>query len=249
MNWKPTPLVIMLLVLAAAAVVYFASTPPPAPIPNETIIVLSPGERYGSLLVQKIFFDRVEGINFPEYPVSFEQGFPITLYVGETASNGCNVFMELKKINGNAAEFTYTEKQPPFECPICLSGKTMIDTPNGLVNVKELSYGMRVWSADEGGNRIEATILRATKTSVPSTHRVVHLLLEDGRELFVSPRHPLPNGDAVQTVKAGDIMDGSMVITSELIPYAEEYTYDILPSGETGVYWANGIPMKSTLFH
>ena len=65
MNWKPTPLVIMLLVLAAAAVVYFASTPPPAPIPNETIIVLSPGERYGSLLVQKIFFDRVEGINFP----------------------------------------------------------------------------------------------------------------------------------------------------------------------------------------
>lgn len=247
-NWKPDPLIIVLLLLAAAAVIYFVSTSPPAPISNETIIVLSPGERYGSLLVQKIFSDRIEGINFPDYPISSEQGHPITLRIGETASNGCNVFMKLKKINADSAEFIYTEKQPPYECPICLSGKTMIDTPLGLVNVKELKSGMSVWSTDEEGNKIAAIILRATQTSAPSTHHVIHLLLEDGRELFVSPRHPLSNGAFVQTVHAGDILDGSRVLKSELVPYMEASTYDILPSGETGSYWANGIPMKSTLF-
>jgi hypothetical protein len=38
------------------------------------------------------------------------------------------------------------------------------------------------------------------------------------------------------------------VTGADPIPYTGEYTYDILPAGETGIYWANGIPLKSTLF-
>jgi hypothetical protein len=38
------------------------------------------------------------------------------------------------------------------------------------------------------------------------------------------------------------------VIGADLVLFSEEFTYDILPAGETGGYWANGIPLESTLF-
>jgi hypothetical protein len=34
----------------------------------------------------------------------------------------------------------------------------------------------------------------------------------------------------------------------ELLPYDEKRTYDILPSGSTGLYKANGIWLGSTLY-
>jgi hypothetical protein len=32
-----------------------------------------------------------------------------------------------------------------------------------------------------------------------------------------------------------------------LVPYAGERTYDLVPAGATGRYWANGILLSSTL--
>jgi hypothetical protein len=85
---------------------------------GETIVTLREGEREGPLLVQKIFPDRVEGLNFLEYPVAMEGGLPITLRIGEKASNGCTVVLTLTKIQGDSATFlkTVDEDRP---CPIC----------------------------------------------------------------------------------------------------------------------------------
>jgi len=46
---------------------------------------------------------------------------------------------------------------------------------------------------------------------------------------------------------AGDRYDGAVVIGVDLIPYAGGATFDVLPAGATGAYWANGVLLGSTL--
>ncbi|MGI0027209.1 MAG: Hint domain-containing protein [Nitrosopumilaceae archaeon] len=130
---------------------------------------------------------------------------------------------------------------------ICLSGNTMIDTPNGATNIKELKVGMRVWTLDDHGYKQSAVILKTQKTQVPSMHTMVHIVLVDDREVFASAKHPTADGRLVEVLKIGDILDNTKIKTIELISYNENYTYDILPSGPTGFYWANGILIGSTL--
>ena len=81
----------------------------------------------------------------------------------------------------------------------------------------------------------------------PATHRVVHLVLADGREVLVSPGHKTADGRPVGTLNVGDILDGSTITHLELVPYAAGQTYDLFPAGATGHYWANGILLSSTL--
>jgi hypothetical protein len=76
---------------------------------------------------------------------------------------------------------------------------------------------------------------------------MVHLVLRDGRELLVSPGHKTADGRALGSLKQGDEVDGSTVTRWQLVPYAGERTYDILPAGATGHYWANGILLSTTL--
>lgn len=220
-------------------------TPTPDPQPSENQVTLTEGQREGPLLVQKIYADHVTGINYREYPVAVTQS-PVTLYIGQSVSNGCDVFLELIRIEGNTAIFI---KKTDFNkpCPICLAENTLIDTPDGQIPVQNLTTGMQVWTVDKFGNRIAAIILETSKTPVPSTHQMVHVILEDGREIFASPRHPIGDGKIFNNLSVGDILDGSKIITAEKTTYDKGYTYDILPSGSTGFYFANGILIGSTL--
>ena len=134
-------------------------------------------------------------------------------------------------------------------CPmcICLSGDTEIDTPNGSVDVKDLKKGMPVWTSDNYGRKELATILDTKKVTVSPPHMMIHIVLGDGRELFASPGHPTVDGRLLGKLSVGDILDNSSVKSVEYVRYNENYTYDILPSGPTGFYWANGILVGSTL--
>ena len=76
---------------------------------------------------------------------------------------------------------------------------------------------------------------------------MVHLVLADGRELLVSPGHRTADGRPIGTLERGDSLDGSTITRWDLIPYVGEWTYDLLPAGATGRYWANGILLSSTL--
>lgn len=211
-----------------------------------TTVYLSEGQREGPLLVQKIYQDRVEGLNFIEYPLARGNGTPTTLQIGQSASNGCTITLTLLGIENSKAKFLEkVETNKP--CPICLSGDTMISMPDGLVRITDLREGMSVWTADKSGARTLAIILKTSKTAVPQNHMMVHLVLADGREFFASPGHPLADGRILGGIKAGDIVDGSAVVSADSVPYGKEYTYDILPSGGTGAYWANGILVGSTL--
>jgi hypothetical protein len=132
-------------------------------------------------------------------------------------------------------------------CPICLAENTLIETPHGAIPVQDLQKGMMVWTAGIFGERISAVISEAAKTLVPPTHQVIHIVLEDGREIFASSGHPTADNRTIGDLSIGDTLDGSRVITAEKMPYQKKYTYDILPAGKTGFYFAGGILLGSTL--
>jgi len=132
-------------------------------------------------------------------------------------------------------------------CPICLAAGTLIDTPRGAVAVENLRSGDTVWTMNEEGDRVPGKIVRFESVRVPATHQVIHVILSDGRELRASPGHPTADGRHFSDLELNDLIDGSRVALIEHIPYAGMATYDLLPSGSTGFYWANGILMGSTL--
>ena len=132
-------------------------------------------------------------------------------------------------------------------CPICLAAGTLIATPHGDVLGTAIRPGMLVWTAGVDGLRIAAAVLKVGSLAVPAGHQMVHLVLADGRELLASPGHRTADGRELGGLAVGDALDGSTVRQWELTPYAGDRTYDLLPAGQTGTYWANGIRLSSTL--
>jgi len=147
---------------------------------------------------------------------------------------------------GQIAVASQTASGPP-PCPICLARGTRIATPAGPVAVEELGEGMTVWSADASGERIAAIVSVVGSMTAPPDHTVVHLVLADGRELYASPGHPLADGRLLGAIAPGDTVDGAVVTNAERVPYGSGTTFDLLPSGPTGMYWADGVPLASTL--
>lgn len=135
----------------------------------------------------------------------------------------------------------------PPNCPICLARGTRIATPSGDIAVEDLRVGDTVWTLDERGVRVAAPLIAIGSTPVPPTHEVVRLALDDGRVVLVSPGHPTADGRHVGDLRPGDAIDGSRVLSAEREPYAGAATFDILPAGATGIYWANGVRLGSTL--
>ncbi len=143
---------------------------------------------------------------------------------------------------------TVRQREPAIAtCPICLAAGALIDTPQGPVAVENLRVGMNVWTLDGEGRRLAQPVRAVRKTHVPAGYRIVRLVLEDGRELWVSPGHPTLDGRTVGRLQAGDTLGESVVRSVEWEPYRFSYTYDLLPAGETGAYWANGILLASTI--
>jgi len=150
------------------------------------------------------------------------------------------------RVDGVVMVGSRTASGPP-NCPICLAASTMIATPNGPVRVTDVRVGTIVWTQAADGSRIAAPVIEIGSMPAPIAHRMVHLVLSDGRELLVSPGHKTSDGRALGLLKIGDELDGSTITDWELVPYAGDRTYDLLPAGATGRYWANGILLASTL--
>ncbi len=131
--------------------------------------------------------------------------------------------------------------------PPCLSCETLISTPEDNVSIVDLKLGMSVYTLDANGNKVIKQVEFVSKVTVPETHVLCHLIFSDGRELFVSGGHPTADGRDIYDLSPGDMFDGAELVSIEKIPYVAGYTYDLLPAGETGYYWANAVLLGSTL--
>jgi hypothetical protein len=146
-----------------------------------------------------------------------------------------------------AVNITSRTPTGPKMCPICLAAATSIATPDGPVRVTDIHEGMMVWTEKADGTRIAEPVRAVGSMASPEGHLMVHLLLADGRDLLVSPGHETADRRPAGTLKAGDLLDGSTITRWELVTYQGARTYDLLPAGPTGHYWANGILLSSTL--
>ena len=147
---------------------------------------------------------------------------------------------------GQITVASQTPSGPP-PCPICLARGTRIATPSGDIAVEDLRIGDVIWTIDERGGRLAAPLVLVGTTPVPATHQVVRLALDNGRVVFVSPGHPTADGRRVGDLAVGDGVDGSRVASADRVAYAGGATFDVLPAGATGAYWANGVLLGSTL--
>jgi hypothetical protein len=165
----------------------------------------------------------------------------------QTGSEGQQGSFITGTIDGNGSIEVQKKEQGFPTCPICLAAGTLIDTPRGAVRVENLRLGDSVWTMNGSGERVPGTILRTSRVPVPASHQVIHFILSDGRELWASPGHPTADGKMLGNLKVNDLLDGARLIKVERLHYAGTATYDLLPSGGTGFYWANGILVGSTL--
>jgi hypothetical protein len=168
--------------------------------------------------------------------------FQLTTGGGEKASQN------VQGVIDGAGRITIQQTTPGFAtCPICLAAHTLIDTPHGSVPVEQVRPGDIVWTLSGSGQRVAQPVLKVARVPVSEGHVLVHLKLADGRELWASPGHPTADGRVLAALHAGEMLDGARIVLAERISYDGSATYDVLPAGSTGFYWADGILMGSTL--
>jgi len=174
-------------------------------------------------------------------------GYRFSFLVPKSGSQTGNEMVSGSVSRSGAVE---TEDRKPGtkpNCPICLAAGVLIATPFGDVPVQDVTVGMPIWTVDFQGRRILGVVLETGRTHAPLGHRVVRITLKDGRSVLASPGHPTADGRTVGELRAGDRLDGSQVIAATRIPYSSGMTYDVLASGPTGAYFANGILLGTTL--
>ena len=79
-----------------------------------------------------------------------------------------------------------------------------------------------------------------------SWHEIVVVELADGRTLRASPGHPTLT-KRIGELAVGDVLDGGKITKLRRETFTDRATWDLLPGGPTGVYWADGVLIGSTL--
>jgi hypothetical protein len=223
----------------------------PPPLSNATTYLA--GQKVGAFTISIINPYNVTGYYNNPYPIGRPGLGDFTImHVGDALNPTCDgsaplVITAINYPNLITVSIGKSMGIPYGGCPICLSANSVIKTPNGEVNVKDIKDGMTVWSTDSNGIMIKSTVIKINNVFVGDTHKVIDLQLADGRELFVSPNHPTYDGRIMADLKVGERYNGSTVKSIELVQYKYQFTYDILPDSQTGNYFANGILVKSTL--
>ena len=143
--------------------------------------------------------------------------------------------------------------QPSTEpCPMgcvtcmCASPDTLVDTPDGERAIERITPGDLVFSL-EAGERVIVPVLRVNRTPVPATHAMVQVTLASGRVIAMSPGHPTADGRTFADLAPGERLGTLVIDAVQLVPYTHSFTVDILPASTTGVYFASGAPVGSTL--
>jgi hypothetical protein len=155
-------------------------------------------------------------------------------------------------VNAGASRIACTAATAKGTCPTgcaqckCTAPSTPIATPSGERAISELKVGDLVYSVHHG--QLKAVpILLTNRVSVTGSHHMVEVRLSTGSVLSISPSHPTADGRTFADLATGDRLDDVALDSVRRVPYAEAYTYDILPDSDSGAYFAGGVLIGSTL--
>jgi hypothetical protein len=130
-------------------------------------------------------------------------------------------------------------------CP-CTAPTTPIATPTGDRPIADLRAGDLVYSVHRGAFAV-VPIKLVHRTAVAPTHQVVEVRLAHGVLLQITPAHPTADGRSFADLRRGDRLDGVLVEAVRVVPYGQDFTYDILPDSDSGAYVAGGVLIGSAL--
>lgn len=164
-----------------------------------------------------------------EEPIQFHVSWRVTLDADE---------LEKALLDRPHSRFAEQKNKPCFVC------HTPIKTTYGHENIGTLRPGDTIWSLVAGKPEL-VPILMALKIRVPIDQTMVELRLDDGTLLEATPHHPTVDGRQLGDLKVGDELDGRTVVSTEIVPWPEEYKYDIVPDSDSGAYLANGVWVKT----
>lgn len=119
----------------------------------------------------------------------------------------------------------------------CCHPETLIDTPTGARHIATLNVGDEVYSLDLLGARIVAKVNATNRREINASHAFAVMMLPSNT-LLISPDHPLPDGCAFSSHPD---VDEDRIYGSAL------HTFDISVDSSTGIYFACGIPLGSTI--
>jgi hypothetical protein len=148
---------------------------------------------------------------------------------------------------GPACTAPTAEGTCPKGCPLCVcaSPDTPIATPAGDRLIADLRPGDLVYSVEHDAV-VVVPVARINRAPV-TEHHMVRVALASGRILEISAPHPTADGRTFGDLRPGTLLDGIVVTSVTLVPYAHPFTYDILPASATGAYYAGGALIGSTL--
>lgn len=155
-------------------------------------------------------------------------------------------------VNAGASRTACTPATDKGTCPlgcaqcICAAPSTPIATPSGDRPISELKVGDLVYSVHHG-RLVTVPIILINRVPVTGLHHMVEVRLSTGRVLSISPSHPTADGRTFADLSKGDALDGVALQSVRRVPYTEAYTYDILPDSDSGMYFAGGVLIGSTL--
>lgn len=129
----------------------------------------------------------------------------------------------------------------------CLSEETLIHTTTGQTLISDLKIGDSVLVLDNYRTWFRP-ILKISKIQTDPGYQMIRISLQDGRELTLSGTHPIASYErTVADLQVGEYFERSLIVLLEVVKYQGKYIYDILPDCQSGVYYANKIPLGSTL--
>jgi hypothetical protein len=203
---------------------------------------LAPGSRYSDkdLIAINDDYKQMQAIDLHQV----SGGYSFSLLV--PASGSASGTEAVSGTVSRSGTVVVTSRGPgkPIACPICLARGMRIATPHGPVPVTHVRVGMSVWSTRRDGRLIRAVVLETRRRR--ATGELLQIQLADGRSVLVSPGHPTAGGLLVGELSVGDRLSGSRISAITPVSY-DGFTYDLLPSGPTGTYFADGMLLGSTL--
>ena len=176
-------------------------------------------------------------------PVS--NGFEYELSIGAPGGEPDQTVVGVVALDGTVHERSRRPRRGG--CPICLEAGTRIATPGGDVPVTLIRPGEVVWTTNANGHRVAAPVERVVRPATPGAHLMLRLALSDGRVLVAAGAHPAADGGYLRQLHPGQRYDGATVISVGWTTSTAPATFDLLPAGPTGTYWADGILVGSTL--
>jgi len=170
------------------------------------------------------------------------QGSPCNLNSGTVCLDTCDLKVTC---DGGIWHWNTQSCQQNNMGGVCASPDTPIATPNGERSIADIRVNDWVYSVDRDGIKA-VRVARVIRRPVRN-HHVIRVMIDAGRNLEISAPHPTADGRTFGDLRVSDLLDGNRIQSVEVIDYAHEYTYDILPDSDTGLYFAGGMLIGSTI--